>query len=125
MPSPKLPEGAFKARYREQFTDPEFDGLSADIERIAEVAWRAYRDSRKSPRTGKAGPGYADPDYDLSLDWIAAREAIDRAREQHDDPARPPYVLVIKLPSGVSITTRIPPSSDFSFSRERSCFFMS
>jgi len=99
MPSPKLPEDAFKARYREQFTDPEFDGLSADIERIAEVAWHAYRDSRKSPRTRKAGPGYADPDYDLSLDWIAAREAIDRAREQYDDPAHPLHVLVINASS--------------------------
>jgi multimeric flavodoxin WrbA len=99
MPSPKLPEDAFKARYRQQFADPEFDGLSADIERIAEVAWNAYSEGRKSPRTRKAGPGYADPDYDLSLDWIAAREAIDRAREEYEDPARLPHMLLINASS--------------------------
>jgi multimeric flavodoxin WrbA len=99
MPSPKLPEELFKARYRQQFTDPEFDSLSADIERIADVAWRAYKDGRKSPRTRKAGPGYADPDYDLSVDWIAAREAIDRAREQYEDPAGPLRILTINASS--------------------------
>ncbi|MCR5878578.1 hypothetical protein [Phenylobacterium sp. J367] len=40
--------------------------------------------------TRKAGPGFADPDYDLSVDWLAAREAIQAAQARHDDKAGPP-----------------------------------
>jgi multimeric flavodoxin WrbA len=44
----------------------------------------AYAHARKSPRTRKAGSAFADPDYDLSLDWIAAREAVEAAQRRHD-----------------------------------------
>ncbi|TPL76091.1 flavodoxin family protein [Mesorhizobium sp. B2-3-15] len=84
MPSPRLDEQAFKRRYGEQFNDPAFGPLAADIERITEVAWQAYRDSRKSPRTRKAGRGFADPDYDLAVDWLEARQAIERAKRMNE-----------------------------------------
>jgi multimeric flavodoxin WrbA len=84
MPSPRLDEAAFRDRFRARFADPAFAPLDAEIERLAGVAWAAYADSRKSPVTRKAGPGFANPDYDLSVDWIAAREAIDAARARHD-----------------------------------------
>ena len=47
---------------------------------VASAAWDAYKNERKSPYTRKAGPGYHDPDYDLSVDWLAAREAIGMRR---------------------------------------------
>ena len=39
------------------------------------AAWNAYSHSRKSPLTRKAGPGFADADYKIAIDWLAARDA--------------------------------------------------
>ena len=76
MPSPRLPELEFKRRFLAQFIDPAFDPLRGELERIVSAAWDAYANSRKSPQTRKAGPQFADPDYDLAVDWIAAHEAV-------------------------------------------------
>jgi multimeric flavodoxin WrbA len=95
MPPVKLDEPAFKRRFLSQYTDPGFDPLREELDRIATVAWDSYADSRKSPRTRKAGPGFADPGYDLATDWIAAHEALDAAQQRFEDPAEPPRILLI------------------------------
>ena len=95
MPSPQLDEPEFRARYLEQFADPAFDAARGEIDRIAAIAWDGYSNHRKAPVTRKAGAGYADPDYDLSVDWIAAKEQIDRAQAEHDDTAEPPCILIV------------------------------
>ncbi len=95
MPSPRLDEAEFKRRFRTQFQDQNFDVLTTELDRIAEAAWQAYAASRKAPRTRKAGPGYADPAYDLSLDWITAADAIKTAELQHSDPAGANRILLI------------------------------
>lgn len=95
MPSPKLDEAAFRKRYLERFTDPAFQVVAEDLDRIAGIAWDAYREERKAPRTRKAGAGYDDPDYDLSTDWLAAKAAIEAAQARHDDPDGPCRVLVV------------------------------
>ena len=61
MPSPKLSEPVFKARYKEQFIDPAFEMLADEIDKIATVAWQAYSESRKSPFTRNAGSEFANP----------------------------------------------------------------
>jgi multimeric flavodoxin WrbA len=99
MPSPKLDFAAFRARYLERFADPAFGPLSAELDKIVAAAWEAYADSRKSPRTRKAGPEFADPDYDLSTDWLAARDAVIAAQRRYDDPAGPSRFLVINCSS--------------------------
>jgi hypothetical protein len=95
MPSPKLDETEFKRRYRQQFYDPAFDALADEIHRIAEVAWDAYANARKAPITQKAGPDFHDPTYDLSVEWIAAREATRAAQRRYEDTTRPPSILII------------------------------
>ena len=95
MPSPQLDEAEFKRRFLAQFNDPCFDTLAAELARVGDTAWDAYINSRKAPRTRKAGVGYADPDYELALDWIAASEAIATAARQHDDAAAPDRILLI------------------------------
>src|SRR3989337_1857288 len=85
MPSPRLDESEFKRRYRLQFVDPAFDAARDEIERIVEIAWEAYTDSRKSPVTRKAGPEYGDPEYELSVDWLAARDAVMEAQARYAD----------------------------------------
>jgi multimeric flavodoxin WrbA len=98
-PSPRLDEQTFKARFLGQFPDPLFEPLRAELGRIAAAAWDAYVNQRKSPITRKAGPEFADPDYDLAVDWLAARRAIQAAQARHDDPAGPSRVLLISASS--------------------------
>lgn len=95
MPSPQLEEAEFRRRYVSLFEDPAFEPLKAEIDKIAGAAWDAYENSRKSPYNRKAGPGYQDPNYDLSEDWIAAKHAIDRAQIHHDDRSLAPRILLI------------------------------
>ena len=95
MPSPRLEQSEFKRRFRAQFRDRAFDMLAAELDTLADAAWDAYADSRKSPHTRKAGARFADPDYELSLDWIAAHEAVEAARRQYEDAAGPIRVLLV------------------------------
>jgi hypothetical protein len=55
----------------------------------------AYSHSRKSPMARKGGQGFADPDYEISVDWLAAREAIHLAQRSHEDDAEPARILII------------------------------
>jgi multimeric flavodoxin WrbA len=95
MPSPRLDRAEFERRYRRHFSDQAFAPLASELDRVVAAAWDAYANSRKSPHTRKAGPGFADPDYDLSVDWLAARAAIEAAQARHDDPTAPPRVLLV------------------------------
>jgi len=94
MPSPRLDEPEFRKRLLDQFKDPAFDALRVELDKIADAAWDAYAHSRKSPRTRKAGPEFADPDYDLSVDWIAARDALKAAERRHAETQRPRLLLI-------------------------------
>lgn len=95
MPSPELEEAEFKRRFLSQFADPCFEPLAAELVRVSGAAWDAYINSRKAPRTRKAGAGYADPDYELALDWIAASAAVKDAARWHEDAASPTRILLI------------------------------
>ncbi|MBV8168730.1 MAG: flavodoxin family protein [Alphaproteobacteria bacterium] len=95
MPSPRLSETEFRRRFLAQYTDPAFAPLGAALDQIAGAAWDAYAQSRKSPHTRKAGTGFADPDYDLAVDWLAARAAIEDAARRHDAADGPARILLI------------------------------
>lgn len=91
----KLSREAFGERFRSSFFDPLFDPEREALARVEEIAWRAYCQSRKAPITQKAGPGFADPDYDLSVEWRANSEAVERAQLAQKDPALPSRVLLV------------------------------
>jgi multimeric flavodoxin WrbA len=95
MPDPTLSEAEFRRRYLEQFRDPAFRALDGELEQIVKVAWDAYSNHRKAPVTRKAGPEFADPGYDLSVDWLAARDAVQAAQARHDDPDGPQRFLIV------------------------------
>ena len=99
MPSSEIDEEEFRNRFRSTFADPAFETVRTEIDKVAAVAWDGYTNSRKSPVTQKAGPGYADPDYDLAIDWVKARLAIDQARAEHDSKDEPPCILIINCSS--------------------------
>ena len=62
---------------------------------MADLAFEAYQAGRKAPLTRAAGSEFADPTYELSLDWLAARDAIRVAAKQHADPSAAARVLVV------------------------------
>jgi hypothetical protein len=80
MPSVKLTREEFEKRYRRRFADPVFAPLQRELDAIIAAAWDAYSHSRKSPVTRKGDAGFADPDYEISVDWLAARDAVMEAQ---------------------------------------------
>ena len=92
---PRLEREAFHRKFIDQFFDPAFDAVAEQLAAVEEVAWQAYHDKRKAPRTVKAGPGFADPDYDLSIEWKEAHERLLAAEARQKDPATPSRILLI------------------------------
>lgn len=91
----KLERNEFHLKFMRSFYDPSFDVAAGEIAKIEEIAWHNYTDSHKAPRTVKAGPGFADPDYDLSTEWKEARDRLVAAEKHQKDPATKSRVLVI------------------------------
>ena len=91
----KLTREEFERRLRERFYDPIFANVERQISEIVDVAWTAYDDYHKSPRTRKAGPGFADPEFELPIEWLDARDRVLEAEREHRDPARPGRVLLV------------------------------
>jgi len=85
----------FSRRFRNAFVDPAFRAEDAAIDKLEAIAWDAYRDGRKAPITTKAGPGYADPSYQLSVDWIETSARLKQAQVVWADPATKTRALVI------------------------------
>ncbi len=92
---PPLERDKFSERFLGTYTDPAFRAEDEAISRLEEIAWQAYTEGRKAPFTQKAGPGYANPDYDLSTEWIATKKRIDDAQLAWADAAGKSKVLLI------------------------------
>jgi multimeric flavodoxin WrbA len=90
-----LSRDEFRKRFFDKFADPAFSAETGALQRIEVIAWDGYSNHRKAPHTRKAGPGFADPDYDLSVDWLATRDAIQAAQRRHDDANAMPRILLI------------------------------
>jgi multimeric flavodoxin WrbA len=124
MPPVKLDREDFEKRFHNRFKDPAFASLGSELDTITGAAWDAYSHSRKSPVTRKAGIGFADPDYDIAVDWLDARDAILDAQRRHDDSSLKSRILLINgssrsehtCPGEMSKTWRMVEIA-------RSCFF--
>jgi multimeric flavodoxin WrbA len=90
-----LSQDAFAQRFHQAFDDPAFAVEADALRRIEVIAWDAYVQGRKAPRTQKAGPGFADPNYELSVEWHATRDRIQQAQARQQDPAAASRVLVV------------------------------
>lgn len=93
--SVKLTRDEFERRLRERFYDPAFDAVAAEIDAIVDIAWNNYDQYRKSPRTRRAGDDFANPDFELPVEWLAARDAILEAGKDHARPDGPARVLLV------------------------------
>jgi multimeric flavodoxin WrbA len=94
MPGTELSRDVFRRRFLEQFSNPRFEAIMPELEKAVEIAWQAYVAGEKSPETRTAGPAFANPDYDLSCDWLAAHEALRVAKERHENRERPRILII-------------------------------
>ncbi|HSH90970.1 MAG TPA: flavodoxin family protein [Ramlibacter sp.] len=92
---PPLERKVFHERFMQSFFDPAYRAEDAAIGRIEEIAWLAYKEGRKAPITQPAGPGFADPTYELSVEWRAARDKLLAAQAEWSKPETKSRVLVI------------------------------
>ena len=86
MPGVELSREQFSQRMQQQFSDPAFDTIRGDVERIIEAAWQGYSNNRKSPHTRPAGQGYARPNYELSVEWTEASRRAEGGRAPAERP---------------------------------------
>lgn len=91
----KMSRDAFHERFTARFYDPAFRQEDEALMRLEAITWDAYSNARKSPITEKAGPGFADPDYDLSVEWRKASQRIESAQAQQQKPATRSRVLIV------------------------------
>ena len=92
---PMLTREAFSERFRAPFLDPKFNVEAEAIARLEEIAWQTYTQGRKWPITRKAGEGFADPAFELSVEWLATRQRLEEAQTSWSNPASPTRVLLI------------------------------
>jgi len=85
----------FRARFLERFYDPAFHGVPGQLAAVHDVAWDGYHAYRKTPRTQKAGPGFADPDFEVAVEWLETRRQIQEAEQRQRDPQSRARILVI------------------------------
>jgi multimeric flavodoxin WrbA len=85
----------FAKRFAQSYFDPAFDTVKEELGRVEVIAWQAYSEGRKAPRTAKAGAGFADPGYDLSVEWRANRDRLVELEKRQKDSATPSRILII------------------------------
>lgn len=93
-PAP-LGRDEFHLQFMRSYADPAFEPVQAALAQVEQVAWQNYHAGRKAPVTQKAGEGYADPDYELSVEWRATRDRLLAAEQRQKDPQTRSRVLVI------------------------------
>jgi multimeric flavodoxin WrbA len=91
----KLTRDEFNRRLGERFYDPAFDAVRQQLDQVFEVAWKNYDEYHKSPRKRKAGPGFSDPEFELPVEWLNAREQIIEAEKRYKDPSGASRILLI------------------------------
>jgi multimeric flavodoxin WrbA len=104
QPDVQLTREEFEQRYRARFYDPAFKEVEAELAKVIEVAWQAYNEYRKSPRTRKAGKEFKQPGFMLPIEWLETRKAIQQAQREHDDKNSRSRILVISGSSRSSKT---------------------
>lgn len=90
-----LDRDTFRVRFLHRFDDPAFRAEDEAIGRLERIAWDAYHEGRKAPQTHPGGPGFADPDYELSVEWLETRARLQAAAQRQRDRASSSRALVV------------------------------
>jgi multimeric flavodoxin WrbA len=115
MPSVQLDKQEFRKRFLAKFYDPAFEPLAGQLDTIVETAWITYDEYHKSPRTRKAGKDFANPDFDLPIEWLQTRDNVRAAEIVQKNRKSPSRVLIVNgssrndqtCPGEISKTWRI------------------
>ena len=91
----KLSRSEFGLRFQQRFADPAFKTEGAALARLEVIAWQAFDEGRKAPWTQAAGPGYADPSYELSDEWRATSERLHQAQQTQQQASGASRVLLV------------------------------
>ena len=111
----KLGRDEFHLVFKRSFMDPAFQKVAVALAEVEQVAWENYANSHKAPVTVPAGPGFKDPEYELSVEWKLARDRLLEADAHQKLPSTKSRVLLINgsarndgtCPSEISKTYRM------------------
>jgi len=92
---PTLGRDEFHLQFRRSFVDPAFSEIEDALAQVEQVAWNNYDGSHKAPLKEKAGPAFADPDYDMSVEWKASSQRLAELDRLQKDPDTPSRALLI------------------------------
>jgi multimeric flavodoxin WrbA len=95
MPDVQLTRNEFERRFRDRFFDPAFAKNEAALKAIIDTAWDGYDVYRKNPVKRVAGEGYAKPEAELPVEWLATKAAIDAAEARQKNPMSPSRILLV------------------------------
>jgi multimeric flavodoxin WrbA len=95
MPDVQITREEFERRFRNRFYDPAFKANEDAISALIETAWNGYDEYRKSPVRRVAGPEFAFPEEELSVEWLETRERIKAAEAHQKDPKSPSRILIV------------------------------
>ena len=90
-----LTRAQFHERFMVRFYDPAYEPERQAIARLEDIAWAAMQEGRKAPITRPAGRGFADPSYEISVQWLDTRKRLKAAQKAWSDSATPSRVLLI------------------------------
>lgn len=93
--SAPLTRTQFHERFNVHFYDPAFEPEREAIARLEAIAWEALQAGRKAPVTKLAGRGFADPSYQVSVQWLDTRKRLQAAQKRWSDGASPSRVLLV------------------------------
>ncbi len=95
----QAPAAMTRAQFHEHFSlrfyDPAFAAENEAIARLETIAWEALQEGRKAPVTRAAGRGFADPSYEISVQWLDTRKRLKAAQKTWSDSAAASRVLLI------------------------------
>ncbi len=91
----KLTRLEFNRRLNDRFADPLFDLVRTEIKKVMDTAWTSYHEYHKSPITRKAGEGFADPAFELPVEWLATRDAIAIAQKKQSKKTSKSRILLV------------------------------
>ncbi len=95
MPDVQIDKAEFSRRFRDRFFDPAFAQNEAALQAIIDTAWDGYDVYRKNPLKHVAGAGYARPEAELPVEWLATRAKIDAAERRQKDAKSPSRILLV------------------------------
>ena len=85
----------FHERFMQRYYDPAYAVESEAISRLEDIAWLAHQEGRKAPITQAAGRGFADPTYEVSVQWLETRKRLRLAQKRWAERSTPSRVLLI------------------------------